>query len=320
LAAGALVVSVKQQHEDKTQIWASDINVTVSATHVNSPVLLSPVANDTVETASWVEGIATPGVEIRVVKVSVPATIYGQGVVPENGRWRIQLQSNLQAGNGQTISVGAYVGGVLKIWMLPNTLIDVVAATTVSSPTTGATVQVQPWLIGTGSPRGQVSVFDGSEGPLLGRTVVDDDGNWRLLVAEPMTAGAHVLSVKQRREDMTQIWPVDINVTVDANFVDTVKILTFASGATVKAGSWVEGLGLPGVEVRIVKGGAAGTIYARGLVGSNGRWRVQFLPTLPVGLNNSINAAFYVNADAPATTPKSAWLSAAFSINVVADN
>lgn len=183
-------------------------------------------------------------------------------------------------------------------------------------PTDGAqNVEVQPLLSGTGSPSAQVYVFEGREGALLARTSVRDDGTWSVRFAEPLSAGPHVFSVKQRHIDTTEAWAEDVAVTVDADFVAQVQILSPLSGSTVRVESWVEGLGMPGVELRIVKAQVESTIYAQVRVGADGRWRTQFTPELTPGADQNLNAAFYVD-----DVRKSAWLSTAYRLTVVARN
>ncbi|TVT79433.1 Tc toxin subunit A [Pseudomonas sp. H3(2019)] len=182
-------------------------------------------------------------------------------------------------------------------------------------PTDSNIVEVQPLLIGTGSPSAQIYVFEGREGVLLARTSVRDDGTWSVRFAEPLSMGPHVFSVKQRHIDTTEAWAPDVEVTV-TDFVAKVQIVSPAPVPDVfikvRPESWVEGLGLPGVEVRVVKEPGSTTIYAQGTVGKDGRWRIQFGPALAVG-KHTLNAGFYVDGQL-----KSAWLPAPFyTIEVV---
>jgi hypothetical protein len=171
------------------------------------------------------------------------------------------------------------------------------------SPVSG-NVEVQPLLNGTGSPSAQIYVFEGRDGPLLARTSVDDGGRWSVRIPEPMSMGPHVLSVKQRHIDTTEAWAPDARVTVTA-VVAKVIILNPAPDPNgfikIRSESWVEGLGLPGVEIRIVKQTVNTLVYAQGIVGKDGRWRVQFKPDLTVG-QHTLNAAFYIDG-----VLKSAW-------------
>ncbi len=179
---------------------------------------------------------------------------------------------------------------------------------TMTKPIDAQTVEPQPLLYGTGSPSAQIFAFEGRNGALLTRTSVNDDGTWSMRMAARLSAGPHVLSVKQRHIDTTEAWAPDVNVNVDDNFVETVKILSPVSGSTVRVGTWIEGVGMPGVEVRIVRGGVPTEIYAQGRVNAEGRWRVQFKPAFAAG-TYSCNAAFYVG-----DVQKSAWMSGAYSV------
>ena len=169
-------------------------------------------------------------------------------------------------------------------------------------------VEPQPLLYGTGSPSAQIFVFEGRSGALLTRTSVDDDGTWSVRTAAPLSAGPHVFSVKQRHIDTTEAWAPDVKVTVDDNFVEQVKILSPVSGSTVRVGTWIEGVGMPGVEVRLVRVGVPTEIYAQGWVNAEGRWRVQFKPAFAAG-TYSCNAAFHID-----DVQKSAWMSSAYSV------
>ena len=180
-------------------------------------------------------------------------------------------------------------------------------------PPDKAPVEVQPLLHGTGSPSAQIYIFEGQQGALLARTSVRDDGTWAVRFAEPLSTGPHVFSVKQRHIDTTEAWAPDVGVTVDADFVDRVKIRSPLSGSTVRVESWVEGLGMPGVELRIVRANAENTIYAQVRVGEDGRWRTQFTSTLTPGVDQILNAAFFVDG-----IRKSGWLATTYKLTVIA--
>ncbi|MFL1525428.1 Tc toxin subunit A [Pseudomonas sp. O230] len=155
-------------------------------------------------------------------------------------------------------------------------------------------VEVQTLLHGKGSPSAQIYIFENrDEKALLARTSVRDDGTWSVRLAELLSTGPHVLSVKQRHIDTTEAWAVDARVTVTGAFVDKPTVLRPASGSTVRVESWIEGLGMPGVEVRVVKANSPTVIYAQGIVDKNGHWRVQFKPNLLPGAH-ALAAGFYV--------------------------
>lgn len=167
-------------------------------------------------------------------------------------------------------------------------------------PVAGDIVEVQPLLNGTGSRSAQIYVFEGREGALLARTSVRDDGTWSVRFAEPLSMGPHVFSVKQRHIDTTEAWAADVQVAV-TDFVDAPRVVSpvFVPNEYVKVrlGSWVEGTGLPGVEVRLFQqGGGNNQIFAQGIVGKDGRWRIQFQPNLTVG-KHTLNGGAYVGED-----------------------
>ena len=178
------------------------------------------------------------------------------------------------------------------------------------SPVDNSDVEVQPLLTGTGSPSAQIYVFEGREGALLARTSVGDNGKWSVRFAEPLSMGPHVFSVKQRHIDTTEAWALDAPVTV-TNLVDKVRIVSPIEGAKIAPASWIEGFGLPGMEVRVIKEGLPGTVYARGPVGKDGRWRIQFQPPLAVA-QYSLDAAFYENE-----VLRSTWMGLILKIEVV---
>ncbi|MBD9440842.1 Tc toxin subunit A [Pseudomonas sp. PDM04] len=150
-------------------------------------------------------------------------------------------------------------------------------------PKDKAKVEIMPLLYGLGSPSAQIFVFEGRNGALLARTSVGDDGNWAFRFTEPLPLGPHVFSVKQRHIDTTEAWAPDVHVVVDANFAEIPIITSPAYDSVVPLGSWIEGTGLSGTEVRIVKQGSPTTIYAQGMVEANGHWRVQFKPDFVAG-------------------------------------
>ncbi|MGF6087704.1 Tc toxin subunit A [Pseudomonas sp. 18173] len=150
-----------------------------------------------------------------------------------------------------------------------------------SYPVNGNTVEVQPLLKGTGSPSAQIYVFEGRDGPLLARTSVGNDGQWSVRMPEPLSMGPHVISVKQRHIDTTEAWAPDVRVTVNGD-IAAAAIVRPVVKAKVGPASWIEGVGLPGAEINVCKSNV-GTVYAAGIVGSDGHWRVQLQPPLAVG-------------------------------------
>ena len=144
------------------------------------------------------------------------------------------------------------------------------------------------------------------------RTSVGNDGRWSVRTTEPLSTGPHVFSVKQRHIDTTEAWAPDVRVNVDGSFVEKVKISNPASNSSVRVGTWIEGTGMPGVELRLVKVGSEVTIYAQGMVGADGRWRVQFKSDFGPG-TYSCGAAFYVDG-----AKVSDWLPTAYVLTFIA--
>jgi len=186
-------------------------------------------------------------------------------------------------------------------------------------PAENDVIETQSWLAGIGSSSAQIYVFEGREGSLLARTSVGDDGKWSVRVSEPLSVGPHVISVKQRHIDTTEAWATDVRITVRDDYVGKVPIirpvLIRNVAVNFKRSSWFEGVGLPGLEVRVVKTGDSTTIYAQGMVDKDGRWRIQLKPNVGVGTYN-INAGFFQDG-----VLKSPWLydgaSNPFKLNVV---
>ncbi|ALI00396.1 virulence plasmid 28 protein [Pseudomonas sp. FW306-02-F02-AA] len=163
-------------------------------------------------------------------------------------------------------------------------------------PATGDSVEVQPLLTGTGSPSAQIYVFEGRGGALLARTSVGDDGKWSVRIAEPLSAGQHVFSVKQRHIDTTEAWAPDVWVNVDTNYVAPPQVLSPLPDAKVRPEPWFEGLGLPGATVRVANALNGNIVYGSGLVGKDGRWRVQLNKLQTAGEYSTISGCF-VNDD-----------------------
>lgn len=162
------------------------------------------------------------------------------------------------------------------------------------SPVNGAPkVEVQPLLHGTGTRSAQIIIYGGA-GAVLARTSVDADGKWAVRLAEKLSPGPHTFVVTQRNIDATESSAAPVQVTVVAGYAAHPVILKPLTGSKVYVQSWLEGIGLPGVEVRVVRTGAATTIYAQGMVNADGRWRVQLKPELGPG-PYKCGAGFYVN-------------------------
>jgi hypothetical protein len=182
-------------------------------------------------------------------------------------------------------------------------------------PVDGETkMEIQPLMHGQGSPFAQIYIFEGRDGALLARTSVGEDGKWAVRLSEWLSLGPHVFSVKQRHIDTSEAWAPDSRVTVTANFAETPKITSPVSGSVVPLGSWIQGTGMPGAELRIVREGSPNTIYAQGMVEADGRWRVQFKPGLGAA-TYQCNAALYING-----TAVSLWLNPIYVVTFEAQN
>jgi hypothetical protein len=163
-------------------------------------------------------------------------------------------------------------------------------------------IEVQPLLRGTGSALAEIYVFEGRDSSEpLARTSVNAQGTWSVRLMAPLASGAHVLSVKQRHYDTTEAWALDANVTV-TDFIAPAQITSPPMNAKVGPSSWVEGLGLPGADVRVVSADKT-KVLAKGVVAKDGTFRIQFAPQLATGETLTFDAAFYVGE-----SPKSGWL------------
>ncbi|MEZ1315457.1 Tc toxin subunit A [Pseudomonas fluorescens] len=174
-------------------------------------------------------------------------------------------------------------------------------------------VEVQPWMVGRGSPSAQIYVFEGRNGSLLARTSVDDDGTWDVRIPQPLSLGPHVFSVKQRHIDTTEAWAPDVQVTVTADFIAPPQILRPVSGSSVPLGRWLEGVGAPGLELQISRHQTAAPVYVEGvIVDADGRWRAQFKPGFGVG-TYQCTSAFYVG-----DKQVSGWMSPPYDLTFIA--
>ncbi|MNI56739.1 hypothetical protein D3C73_1117600 [compost metagenome] len=160
-------------------------------------------------------------------------------------------------------------------------------------PVTGdPRVEVQPLLHGTGTPSAQI-IIHGGDGRVLARTTVADDGKWAVRFAQALSEGPHTFLVTQRNTDATESSAAPVEVVVKPGFALVPVILAPASGSTVYVKSWVEGLGLPGCEVRLQRSNFS-TVFAQGLVNADGRWRIQLKSTVAPGAY-STNVAMFVD-------------------------
>ncbi|SEE89604.1 Tc toxin subunit A [Pseudomonas migulae] len=157
------------------------------------------------------------------------------------------------------------------------------------------TVEVQPLLKGTGSAFAEISVLEGRDSQTrLAQTSVNAQGRWSVRFPEPLTLDSHVFSVMQRHVDGSEGWAPDVNVKV-TDFIDRAQITSPAMHAKVGPSSWVEGLGLPGADIRLLKNESNEEI-GKGIVAKDGHFRVQFAPPLTVG-SLTFQAAFYVDGE-----------------------
>jgi hypothetical protein len=87
----------------------------------------------------------------------------------------------------------------------------------VESPLSGAIVEPQMVISGTGAPGYIVQVFIGKDLPYRAQASVDNQGLWCAQLSKPQTAGACTLSVKQVAADGRAFWSADVEVTVQAS-------------------------------------------------------------------------------------------------------
>jgi len=182
-----------------------------------------------------------------------------------------------------------------------------------SYPEDSDEVEVQPLLHGIGSALAEIYVFEGQDSvEPLARTSVNAQGAWSVRLPAPLASGPHVLSVKQRHFDTTEAWASDAKIVV-TDFIARAQITSPLLDAKVGPSSWVEGLGLPGADIRVVDFDSADKkVLARGVVAKDGTFRIQFSPPLATGNTLKFDAAFYVG-----DVTKSEWLATPHTVVVV---
>ncbi|WP_207285832.1 Tc toxin subunit A [Pseudomonas sp. FW300-N2A2] len=143
-------------------------------------------------------------------------------------------------------------------------------------------VEVQPLLTGFGSAYAEINVFEGrNSNTRLAQTSVNAQGGWSVRLAEPVLLDSHVFSVMQRHFDGSTAWAPDAHVKV-TNFIDKPHIISPLMNAKVGPSSWVDGVGLPGAEIRLLSN-VGDVEVAKGIVAKDGHFRVQFSPPLASG-------------------------------------
>ncbi|WP_235212870.1 Ig-like domain-containing protein, partial [Serratia sp. Ag1] len=230
-------------------------------------------------------------------------TVIGETEVNEDGRWFFKPDTDLTdgshtltvsqtdpAGNqseqsgGWTFTVDTQAPSQPSI----GSIIDHTGSITGPLTNGSVTDETQPQLNGVGEPGNVIIITD--NGKPLGSTVVDEQGNWRYEVDEPLTEGSHKLAVTevdQAGNASVPSAPIEIVVDTTApgkpDVADAQDHTGPITGPIVNGGSTDEtqpelsGMGEPGNTITIYDGGEKiGSV----VVDNHGKW--TFTPDTPL--------------------------------------
>ncbi|WP_051916832.1 Ig-like domain-containing protein, partial [Serratia sp. Ag1] len=230
-------------------------------------------------------------------------TVIGETEVNEDGRWFFKPDTDLTdgshtltvsqtdpAGNqseqsgGWTFTVDTQAPSQPSI----GSIIDHTGSITGPLTNGSVTDETQPQLNGVGEPGNVIIITD--NGKTLGSTVVDEQGNWRYEVDEPLTEGSHKLAVTevdQAGNASVPSAPIEIVVDTTApgkpDVADAQDHTGPITGPIVNGGSTDEtqpelsGMGEPGNTITIYDGGEKiGSV----VVDNHGKW--TFTPDTPL--------------------------------------
>lgn len=272
LPGGPLDIEVRQENQYGIRSNPTIVPVTVDATPPANPVVTSPVVigqTPTVVSAAGflVTGTGEPG---STIVVSVPLAGDYTTTVDGGGNWsvavpgpigdrliNVEVTAEDSLGNStQPIVLPLYADSGPPI------------APVLTSPTANQTVPgTNVTFTGTGEPGATVTVtVDGQ----TGTGVVDNNGNFTVVVAGPLSEGPHTATVTQT-DPANQVSPgVTVSVVVDATAPSTPTIDTVTDNTGPGGGVVVSGTAEPGSTVEVTIGGTTVTTTA----GSDGSYTV----------------------------------------------
>ncbi|TWH21175.1 Ig-like domain-containing protein [Prauserella rugosa] len=255
---------------------SEDVLFTIDTVAPPAPVITSPGDGSTIGNPTpEITGTGEPG---HQVTVSIDGVEVGTTTVGENGTWTLELDQPLGPGDHTATAIqtddlnrDSPVSDPVSFTVEQRA----VPAPEITSPESGSsTSDPTPVIEGTGEPGATVQVI--VDGEQVGEATVDDQGNWRFELTEPLAPGNHTITATQTLDGVTSAESDPVIIVVeeeDTTPPDAPVVTNPQDGGQVDDRSpTVEGTGEPGATVEVVVDGESlGTVQ----VGADGTWAID---------------------------------------------
>ncbi|MFE7226184.1 Ig-like domain-containing protein, partial [Nocardioides sp. NPDC057577] len=252
---------------------------TVDTTAPDAPVITSPADGSTTsDNTPTVTGTGEPG---ATVEVTIDGEVVGEATVNPDGIWELPLTEPLADGEHTVTATQTDEAGNVSEPSAPVTFtVDAAApeAPVITSPADGSsTADPTPTVSGTAEPNSTVEVT--IDGTVVGTAPVDGDGNWSLILTDPLDEGPHTATATATDDSGNVSDPSSpVTFTVDQTAPEAPVITGPADGSTVSDTTPpITGTGEPGATVEVT---IDGDVVGETTVNPDGTW--TFTPTEPL--------------------------------------
>ncbi|MFE6645630.1 Ig-like domain-containing protein [Nocardioides sp. NPDC057772] len=213
--------------------------------------------------------------------MTVDGQVVGTAPVDGDGDWELPLTEPLADGEHTATATQTDEAGNASEPSAPVTFtVDAAApdAPVITSPADGSSTQdTTPTISGTAEPGTTVEVT--VDGEVVGTAPVDADGNWSLILTDPLAEGPHTAAATATDDSGNVSSPsTPVDFTVDRTAPEPPVITGPADGSTVgDATPEITGTGEPGATVEVT---IDGEVVGETTVNPDGTW--TFTPTEPL--------------------------------------
>jgi hypothetical protein len=278
LADGPHTVSATQTLNGATSPASAVNDFVVDSDAPDAPEITDPdEGSTTTDSTPTVSGTGEPG---ATVTVEVDGDEVGEAVVDGDGNWELPLTDPLDDGEHTITATQTDEAGNESAADEVTFAVDTEARPPViTAPADGSsTNDTTPTVEGTAEPGATVDVA--IDGTPVGSVVADEDGNWSLVLTDPLDEGDHTVTAVQTDVAGNESDPAENDFAVDTTAPAPPVITSPDDGDEVSDPSpTIEGTGEPGTTIVIVVDGEpVGSVE----VDEDGNWSFT-LPDLSDG-------------------------------------